>query len=393
MDFEFDKEMDSLLRQTAKGDLFATTTPAGHIDADEISMFAENALPEKGRPRVMKHLADCDKCRTILSNVIALNAEAENEAVAAVPVQETKAETAISSTEPSWFQKIFSTKNLAFGMGALALIFAVSIGFIVIQNALNQGDSQLAQANTASAEKQAPNEVEESADQDVTNANTSSDTNAETADAEATPTDSNQADSADGVTENDGLTENKEPLKDSENKQKPKTVSKNKPVDLLPERDDVKTDSIKEESPALRDKDESDDFRKKRNEVTSTEESSPPPVEKESRPTAAQPTKPKSPITSRSGTRVNRAGASDSAKRKEKKLANQISTGRQKVGGKTFTQKNGVWIDSAYKGQKTTTVKRGSTQYKNLDSGLSSVTDKIKGTVIVVWKSKAYRIQ
>ncbi len=51
MDFEFDKEIDVLLRQARKGEtVFAATTPqTAHLDADEISAFAENALPEKAK--------------------------------------------------------------------------------------------------------------------------------------------------------------------------------------------------------------------------------------------------------------------------------------------------------------------------------------------------------
>ena len=51
MDFEFDKEIDVLLRQTTQGEtvLTNTNTNSEHLDADEISAFAENALPEKAR--------------------------------------------------------------------------------------------------------------------------------------------------------------------------------------------------------------------------------------------------------------------------------------------------------------------------------------------------------
>jgi hypothetical protein len=66
MELDFDKEIDALLRQTARSEQFAaangSNAPA-HIDADAISAFAENALPEKTRALYMTHLADCGRCR------------------------------------------------------------------------------------------------------------------------------------------------------------------------------------------------------------------------------------------------------------------------------------------------------------------------------------------
>jgi hypothetical protein len=77
MEFEFDKEMDALLRKAAKSGL-AETAADSHLDADEISMFAENAMPDAARSQAISHMADCGRCRTILSNVAVLNAGAEN---------------------------------------------------------------------------------------------------------------------------------------------------------------------------------------------------------------------------------------------------------------------------------------------------------------------------
>jgi len=63
------------------------------------------------------------------------------------------------------------------------------------------------------------------------------------------------------------------------------------------------------------------------------------------------------------------------------------------VGGKTFDNRSGVWYDLAYRNQSTTNVKRGSDEYKKLDSGLRSIAESLEGTIVVVWKSRAYRIQ
>ena len=63
------------------------------------------------------------------------------------------------------------------------------------------------------------------------------------------------------------------------------------------------------------------------------------------------------------------------------------------VGGRTFRRANNVWTDAAYRGQSATNVTRGTKEYKKLDSGLRAIAENLGGTVIVVWKEKAYRIQ
>ena len=68
------KEIDVLLRTLGTRSSADAAASGGHIDADEISVFAENALPANARARVISHLADCSRCRSVLSNVVALNA-------------------------------------------------------------------------------------------------------------------------------------------------------------------------------------------------------------------------------------------------------------------------------------------------------------------------------
>ena len=51
------------------------------------------------------------------------------------------------------------------------------------------------------------------------------------------------------------------------------------------------------------------------------------------------------------------------------------------------------WVDSEYRGQATTNISRGTNEYKKLDSGLRGIVENLGGTVVIVWKEKAYRIQ
>ncbi|HEX6625075.1 MAG TPA: hypothetical protein VF064_15295, partial [Pyrinomonadaceae bacterium] len=92
---EFDKEMDSLLRRSARlaagpQSAGAARAPAAssHLDADELSAFAENALPSAARFAAASHLADCDECRGMvvqLAGAADTAGEIEKRAAAAAP--------------------------------------------------------------------------------------------------------------------------------------------------------------------------------------------------------------------------------------------------------------------------------------------------------------------
>ena len=64
------------------------------------------------------------------------------------------------------------------------------------------------------------------------------------------------------------------------------------------------------------------------------------------------------------------------------------------AGGKSFERRDdGVWYDSSYRGQSTKKISRGSDRYKKLDGDLRSIANELGGTVVIVWKGTAYRIQ
>jgi hypothetical protein len=135
----FDKEIDALLRQTAKSETASANNnlkseirnPKSeiHLDADEISAFAENALPEKIKLKYTAHFADCDRCRTILSNIITLHSEAETIAASSVV-----SPLIVEAKTLPWHRKLFAFPNLAYALGALVVLFGGFIAFNVVRN-------------------------------------------------------------------------------------------------------------------------------------------------------------------------------------------------------------------------------------------------------------------
>ena len=69
---------------------------------------------------------------------------------------------------------------------------------------------------------------------------------------------------------------------------------------------------------------------------------------------------------------------------------------KRNVSGRQFIRRGGAWVDTAYRSQATTNVRRGSEQYRALvadEPGLRTITHELGGEVIIVWKGRAYRIR
>jgi hypothetical protein len=145
MELNFDKEMDALLRQTARQQTTVSPQaeahlPEAHLDADTLAAFSANALPVKARERAMGHLVDCGTCRTILSNLVFFENEEEESksAFAMVAAPAIKGDSLVER-----IFSIFKFPALAYGMAALVVVFAGAIGVMVWQS--RTGNMELAQ--------------------------------------------------------------------------------------------------------------------------------------------------------------------------------------------------------------------------------------------------------
>src|ERR1051325_5518777 len=70
---ETNNEMDLLLRRLGRRQDVFPPAAGDHLDTDELSAYAENALPAKTRARYTEHLAECSRCREL---VVRLSASA-----------------------------------------------------------------------------------------------------------------------------------------------------------------------------------------------------------------------------------------------------------------------------------------------------------------------------
>src|SRR5437016_2670980 len=141
-----DAQIDLLLRRHARkgGSLAALddATAALHLDADELSVFAEGALPQAARARYVSHLADCDQCRKLATQLTMA-------AGTTIPSR-VESDAAIVATVSLWqsFRRLFAPASLRYAAFALVAIAALGITFVVWRR---QQENRLVAENTPSA--------------------------------------------------------------------------------------------------------------------------------------------------------------------------------------------------------------------------------------------------
>ena len=138
-----DTQMDVLMRRYAKGAKQASVSTE-HLDADELNAFAEGALPAATRSRYVSHLADCDDCRTVVSQ-LAMAAGAGT--VAQVPASESL------QKRPWWqsFGALLSAPALRYAASAMVLLAVVGIAFVVWRQSTQRRDAALVARNEPNA--------------------------------------------------------------------------------------------------------------------------------------------------------------------------------------------------------------------------------------------------
>ena len=376
MELEFDKEIDAILRRARHADTAAPKSE--HLDADVIAAFAENALPERARSQYTLHLADCDRCRKHLSQTISIS-DGAVETTAKSPILAPAAEVTVP-----WYKAIFRTPNLAIAMGGLILVFSGVLGFLVLQN---NRSSQNAIVSQVSEPPAAGSSIADSANFSV-NSNSSIASDPElmasnNSDASLFSPANSAANTA-TTTPAEGL--KKEVSEVAAAPAEEKNVASRQTSELPkvaaapppPAPAGVTMDSVAVGNEAKRDAEtrqaELSDISlaAKRRELDTARSRDLPPAAANSGP--------------------GRSGPVQMQANQNARNAVQMTVTRS-AGGRKFTNRDGAWYDTDYNGQATTNVKRGTGEFKNLDSGLRSIANQIDGVVVVVWKGKAYRIQ
>ncbi len=358
MELNFDKEIDALLRRARGGTAVAV---GDHIDADAISAFAENALPAAMRRVYMSHLADCDRCRKQLSfSISTMETAAPTAAVQEAAV--------VATATGSLWSRFFRAPNLAMVMGAFVLMFGSLLGYLALQNPSSQ-NATVATANkpesradgTATQPYDYPNVSAPAANIAVPSASPGNST-AAVSPAGASADELVKGRVADPTAAESTITD---AITGGETIAAPKPVPPSAPATQPGITGGVPVDrevTSKDEDKAVA---KADDY---------TRDGTPRSPKK----VAEGPTRGNLSIQQQVENNAN---------------TYNFPVRSRSAGGRTFEDRNGVWTDTAYRGQSVTVYKRGSDSYKKLDSGIRSIADQLGGTVIIVAGSRAYKIQ
>lgn len=367
-------EIDLLLRRLGRRADAELRPDENHLDADELSSYAEDALPSAARARYTEHIADCSRCRELVvqlsSSVGLVNAE---EAVTA------------PSGVKAFLASLFSPMVLRYAVPALGVLVVMLIGFAVVRrNRAPESVVQLKEPErsiTFAIPNQSPDlergfydkqTAATPAAETPTRGDTSSATqpapppnaapvvtlNAETKPAapEATPQQqpaANEAPPAPKVTATGDASE---------------TVRVEAKKETIENRSVV--DSPREKSAELA------KANKRQAEETET----------------AQADSIKSKTGTFSGLRpASRARAGVASADKDD------AAETRSVAGRNFRKQRGIWIDTAYESSNSpTTLARGSEQFRAFvadEPAIKTIADQLDGEIIVVWKGRAYRIR
>jgi hypothetical protein len=410
-------EMDRLLRRHARseGETLRARPDAGsgdHLDADELNAYAEGALPQATRSSYFAHLADCQTCRKLVTDLtLAAGGVVEGKQRAAV------AEAAPSRSWREWLAALFSPPVLRYGAPALVLFGVIIVALVAMR--ANREPNSVAQ-RSAERENYAP--------AIVANSNSAVETGAATGTA-GSHANSNAAPLAEPrnqtppepsatplpakttQTETDApsppqpVAAPKPVVRDNDNKDSSgefgivaskraeapaATPGSNSPILSAPAGTAADNRAKREEQKKAKTGEKMDD------EATFNESTADGTVAKQKEAgedrrdvgNTATARQARSQPRSRPST-ASKSGAADAI------VSEKEASAEMRISGRRFRRRGSAWVDTDYNSsQATTNVARGSEQYRALvadEPGLRSITQQLGGEVIVVWKRRAYR--
>lgn len=394
-----------------------------HLDTDELNAFAENAVPAAARARYAAHLAECDACRKIVTELVMTSGvaqELERQAVKNV---------SSSSVAParSWgarLSALFAPRTLRYAASVVLLVGLAATAFIVLRekrqmsSRTDEGKYSSNVSPNQNSDGQLADRNATATDQKVTNTNPATPPEGvlskPDASGNAVPPTASGGESNDVIvsqpTPVEGPLDSPAPApavvpsgtlagKVSEPKRDEEAVKTGR-LDSTVSTTNEKSKDNKEvggadssASSADLAKNRADDDRNFDAQGGASAESKQRPANQEQSPATTTARK-------RAGARAQSPPASSAkseadSRAEREDITNQPGESRR-AGGRQFVRRGSAWVDTAYKSQATTNVKRNSDQYRALaadEPGLRAIADQLGGEVIIVWKGRAYRIR
>ena len=395
-------EMDLLLRSLARGrggesslDVGQASTSgkgvSNHLDADELSCFAEGVLPAPARERYIAHLADCESCRGVVVNLM----QASGAAVRSEPLEQ-------KSGAGFWHKigALFSPPVLRYAVPVVALTAVIAISFLAFRqqrgsDLVARNEPIISSAPAVTNEQQPGSALPQSSLETTTKLRSGAESPAQ---ADSDRFKSASKDERTSVPQGSATiagasVPTPSPLKDSMQSKQGYTVDGSRPV-FAPEPQAAPAPPPKA---ALNEVDKAAAVQKE--EVSRREVQALPREEEKNQPRDdAGRHGPARSNTTLSGSKRAEGlmtESRDSVSKSKKDSDDEVET--RTVSGRRFRRQGSLWIDTAYDSSRgTITLSRGSEQFRALvadEPGIRTIAEKLDGVVIVVWKGRAYRIQ
>jgi hypothetical protein len=373
---EVNNEMDLLLRRLSRS-ASDSSSDGNHLDADELSSYAENALPAAARARYTEHLAECASCRKLVAQL--------SSSIGAVSVTET-AKVSAPSALRKFLASLLSPMVLRYAVPALGLIVVAVIGLTVLRR--NERADSVAQL-VEQKERQAPaaqssetppfssglinNNIEDKQEKMKAPAGTAADRSERSKEAPPAPPPANAPSSANATVD---ASQTAPVTKQEQQQPVANEPPAPKPTPAADENQKkIEAEARKQESQVGTGADKENAYTPSTAEARRIDDMA----------VARRPTKAPGPA---SMAKVQR----DRSEEKDKSDADTRS-----VAGRRFRREHGIWIDTAYDSSRSTfSLTRGSEQYRSLvadEPAIKTIAEQLDGEIIVVWKGRAYHIQ
>lgn len=387
-----ENEMDLLLRALARDTSARSGTGSlqqsshevsAHLDVDELSCYAEGIVTGAERLRYNKHLADCDRCRTIVAGL----------APAMPRHSEAKLETGWSLREK--LAALFAPSVLRFAVPALALAAIIGIAIVVMRRpqqtefvAQNQRQTPTVSTrgeNQTATTSDVPQSAASPGSQPLAGSKEKTGASEERPNALQAPGGPSKTSASSATTdrESKGVVQ---PADSSVAQSQPTFAAEPTEANAPPPPAPATLDARK--AAEARRQDEEADLQKRRSDDAFSR------ARTENEVARAGPAK-GGPSRNNSNNGGFSSVMSLPADKDEKAAGNAVET--RKVSGRLFHREGNVWVDSGYaSGRATVNVKRASEQFRALmadEPALRSIAEQLGGEVIVVWKGTAYRIR
>jgi hypothetical protein len=373
------KEIDLLLKDFANRLDRKQQAIGEHLDADELSSFAEGVLPAATRSLYTAHLADCERCREIVTHLAVASGEAFQQ----------KHQTTERAGVWSFLAEIFTPKVMRYALPALSVLIVAAIGLMLLrqrqpEHVARPNQTAVSTPATAPLDDQVAQSREAPAVGQSARSETSPKKQVESKTREAAAEDERAKDVNKAPTENDSLSAESKNAAGSK-----REVARNETRPAVAGR--VMADAPAP-SPA----------KAKEAAAEANEE------------TVKRPDQPAPSVTvSKSADREVRDREQEAAKKTtivggfsslrrqmpsvDKSKSDAQSAETRNVAGRRFRRVDNGWVDTEYNSSAAVTnVARGSEQYRALigdEPGLRTISEELDGIVTVVWKGKAYRIR